>query len=61
MPPDVVLTEEAFRWRVQTTPDLELSWVYWHGLLPETTGRAIWALFLTPACREVAETDADAR
>ncbi len=57
MPTTMVLTEDAFERRVQATPDLELSWVYWHGLLPLTTGRAIWALFLAPALREIAATN----
>ncbi len=43
------LTAEAFEQRVTETTDLELSWTYWNWLLPNTTGLALWYLFILPA------------
>ena len=49
------MTFEEFEARVDATPDLELSWTYWNALLPETTGRALWDLFIWPAFRQMTE------
>ena len=45
------MTFAEFESRVASTPDLELSWIYWNALLPDTTGRAIWYLFIWPFVR----------
>lgn len=43
------LSFTEFEYRVTQVPDLQLSWTYWNALLPETTGVAIWYLFLYPS------------
>lgn len=49
-PPRRIQPDE-FEHRVRSVPDLELSPFYWNWLLPETTGRALWHLFIVPALR----------
>jgi hypothetical protein len=51
------LTFDDFERRVATEPDFELSWLYWNALLPETTGVALWFLFLWPQLRTVSCPD----
>jgi len=41
-----------FTHRVAQVPDLSLSPNYWNNLLPATTGRALWLLFLWPQLRD---------
>jgi hypothetical protein len=43
----------VFEQRCRNTPDLALTWVYWNALLPETTGRALFWLFVWPALRSL--------
>lgn len=48
------MTFDDFEARVRAVPDLDLSWIYWNALLPETTGVALTYLFLLPALLKLA-------
>lgn len=52
-----IVTPDAFERQVEETPDLELSWMYWNWILSETTGRAIWYLFIWPQFRDFRDTE----
>ena len=50
---------DEFEARVSGTAQLELSWTYWNALLPDTTGRALWMLFIEPAFRQMTTMEKD--
>lgn len=50
------MSPDEFERRVRAEPDLRLSPFYWNALLPETTGRALFYLFIWPVFRHVAPT-----
>lgn len=48
----MILTQKEFEARCNKHPDMELGWQYWNCLLPDTTGYALWLVFIKPELRK---------